>query len=239
VTGGGQFRYILFIRIDIATNIQSKELLKACQPRATVIPIIVSLDKTLLTQFWDRMAYPIYMTIRNIPKAMHCKPSHAQVLIGYIPTTKLEGISNKTAHCCALTSLFHACMHHVLGPISPYGETGVVMSGHSVLWQCHPIFAIFVGDYPEQALVACMYNGWCPKCTVSPEQLGKYETFPPCVQSMAIDTFCLADSNACGFHTMCCKSGLKAMFHPFWEMLPLMDILFLLPLISFISCFRE
>jgi len=81
------------------------------------------------------MAYPIYMTIGNILKALRCKPSyHAQVLIGYIPTTKLEGISNKTARRRALGNLFHACMHHVLGPIGPYGETGVAMMSGDGVW---------------------------------------------------------------------------------------------------------
>src|SRR6267142_5498523 len=131
------------------------------------------------------MAYPIYMTIGNIPKALCHKPSyHAQVLIGYIPTTKLEGISNKTAHRRALENLFHVCMHHVLGLIGPYGETGVtMMSGDGVWCRCHPIFAVFVGDYPEQALVMCTYNGRCLKSTLSPGQLGEYKMFPPHVQS--------------------------------------------------------
>jgi len=116
-------------------------------------------------------------------------------------------------------------MHHILGPIKPYGETGVaMMSGDGVWRRCHPIFAIFVGDYPEQALVACTYNSRCPKCTVSPGQLGEDEMFPPRVQSMAIDTFRLADSNIRGFHVVCHKSGLKAVVHPFWETLPLVDI---------------
>ena len=177
-------------------------MLEAHKPGVMIIPVIVSSDKTLLTQFQDRMAYQIYMTIGNIPKALWCKPlHHAQVLIGYIPTTKLEGITNKRARHHALANLFHGSMCHVLGPLSLYGETGVPMMSSDGVWQrCHPIFSIFVGNYPEQALVTCTYNGQCPKCTVPPGQLGENGTFLAHVQSTAINTFLLANSDICGFH---------------------------------------
>jgi len=130
------------------------------QPGATVIPLIVSSNKTQLTHFHDKMAYPIYLTIGNIPKGVHQKPSHhAQILIGYIPTTKLLGITNKTGQCHAFGNLFHACMHKVLGLINSYGEIGLPMiSGNGIWCHCHPILATFVGYYPEQALVTCTYN---------------------------------------------------------------------------------
>ena len=133
-----------------------------------MVPIIISSDKTQLTLFRDKMAYPIYLTIGNIPKNIRRKPSRcAQVLLGYIPTTKLEYMSNKTACWHGLTTLFHACMADVLGLIMSHGETGVVMmSGDGVWHRCHPIFATFVGDYPEQVLVTCIYSGQCPKCTI-------------------------------------------------------------------------
>jgi hypothetical protein len=51
--------------------------------------------------FRGKTTYPIYMTIGNIPKDMQQKPSHqAQLLIGYIPTTKLEGVTNEGSLCC-------------------------------------------------------------------------------------------------------------------------------------------
>ena len=88
------------------------------QPGATIIPIMLSSDKTQLTQFRGKMAYPIYLIIGNIPKDIRRKPSRsAQMLLGYIPTTKLEGFANKTGRRRTLANLFHACMELALCPI--------------------------------------------------------------------------------------------------------------------------
>jgi len=200
--------------------------LETRRPGATVIPIIISSDKTQLTLFRDKTAYPIYLTIGNIPKRTRRKVScHAQILIGYIPTTKLVGISNKEARRRALANLYHACMRDVLGPISSYGETGLdLLSGDGVWRRCHPIFAAFVGDYPEQALVTCTYYGRCPKCTVPRGQLGKYESFPLRIQSALIDTYHLVDRDVHIFRLACHEAGLKPIYHPFWETLPLADV---------------
>jgi hypothetical protein len=129
-----------------------------------VIPVIVSSDKTQLTLFRDKMAYPIYLTIGNIPKDIRRKPSHnAQLLVGYIPTTKLGGMNVKAARRRALANLFHSCMHSVLGPISSYGESGLpMMSGDGIWCRCHPIFAIFVGDYPEQHWLPALTTAGVP-----------------------------------------------------------------------------
>lgn len=193
---------------------------------ATVIPLIVSSDKTQLTLFGGKMAYPVYMTIGNIPKDIRRKPSRrTQILIAYIPTDKLEFIDIKAARRRAVANLFHSCLQHVLGPITLYGETGIAMVSGDGVWRCcHPIFACFVGDYPEQALVTCTYQGRCPKCLVPPDRLGEPGSFPPRDYDKAIETYSLAGGNVRPFHAACREAGLKPVFHPFWETFPLADI---------------
>jgi Plavaka transposase len=180
----------------------------------------------LLTLFCGKMAYPVYLTIGNIPKEICQKLScHAQMLIGYLPTTKLEGIQSKAAQCCALVNLFHSCMKHVLGPISHYSETGIAMVGRDGVWcRCHPILASFVGNYPEQVLVTCTYYGHCPKCLAPWDQLGEHMHFLSQDHNEAIKTYFLADGDICTFHVACCDARLKPVFHPFWESFPLADI---------------
>jgi hypothetical protein len=79
-------------------------------------------------------------------------------------------------------------------------------------------------DYPEQALVTCTYNGRCPKCKVPLGQLGEYETFPRRVQSSVIDMYQLCDAETYIFNQACREAGMKPVYHPFWESLPLTDI---------------
>ena len=172
------------------------------------------------------MAYPVYLTIGNIPKEIRRKPSRrAQILMGYILTTKLLGITNKSARRRALANLFHTCMRHLLALIKSIGETGIkMMSGNGIWRWCHPVFAVFVGDYPEQTLVTCTFNGHCPKCIVPRDQLGDYNNFPLRNFDNAIDLYLLASGDARDFHAACREAGLKPVYHPFWESLPLTNI---------------
>ncbi|KAH8991765.1 hypothetical protein EDB86DRAFT_2806455 [Lactarius hatsudake] len=196
------------------------------RPGATVIPVIISSDKTQLTLFRSKSAYPIYLSIGNIPKDIRCKPTQqAQVLIGYIPTTRLSHIKNKAARRRALANLFHSCMRKCLSPIKFYGETGIAMAtGDGIWYRCHPIFATFIGDYPEQWLVACTYNGRCPKCIVPRDELGGNTTFPLRNHGAAVNIFSLSDGDPTIFHRACHEVGLKPTYHPFWERLPFANI---------------
>ena len=150
----------------MGTYIRFQETLENKRPGATIIPLILSSDKTLLTLFRSKTAYPIYMTIGNIPKDIRRKPSwRAQILIGYIPTTSFQGITNKAAQKHTQANLFHACMEILLAPITPYSETSIAIMTADGLWcRCHPIFAMFVSDYPKQGLVTYTYFGHCLKC---------------------------------------------------------------------------
>ena len=151
------------------------------------------------------------------------------MLLGYIPTTKLEGFANKTEHCRTLANLFHACMELALCPIEKCGEQGLAMMSGNGIWQrCHPIFASFIGDYPEQALVTCTYNGRCPKCLVPSDQLGKFQCFPNHDLTQAINVFQLANGDAHIFHVACHEARLKPVYHPFWQKLPLANIFLLI-----------
>ncbi|KAI9429981.1 hypothetical protein H4582DRAFT_2114026 [Lactarius indigo] len=179
--------------------------LEAHQPGTTVVPVVLSSDKTQLTLFHGKAAYPVYLMIGNLSR-------HTQMLIGYIPTAHLEGIGNKSARQHALANIFHFCMRNLLAPIVPHSEMGIaMMSGDGVWCRCHPIFAMFISDYTEQALVTCTFNGWCPKCIVHHDDLGDYSRSPP-----------HGDIHA--FHSVCHEASLKPVFHPFWEALPLTDI---------------
>ena len=55
--------------------IRMQKTVEADKPGATIIPVIISSDKTQVTLFRNKSAYPVYMTIGNLPKSIRRKPS--------------------------------------------------------------------------------------------------------------------------------------------------------------------
>ncbi|KZV81834.1 hypothetical protein EXIGLDRAFT_627889, partial [Exidia glandulosa HHB12029] len=142
---------------------------------STVVPIIISTDKTELSQFTgDATVYPIYMTIGNIDSSIRRQPSrHAQILIGYLPTTAIEkGDMSDLAVRNARAQLFHAAVRAILEPLRNAAATGIPLkSSNGDVRNCHPILAVYAADYPEQSLVACTrYGSRCPKCKASKDE---------------------------------------------------------------------
>ena len=90
--GGGQLRYeLLHIQSLISPGrtyimLKKKVQMETWQKHITIIPIIISSDKTQLTTFCGKQVYPVYLTISNLPKHICQKPSQqGQVLLGYLP----------------------------------------------------------------------------------------------------------------------------------------------------------
>ena len=133
--------------------------------------MIIASDKTQLTQFsGNKAAYPVYLTLGNIPKSLRCKPgSRACVLIAYLSVDKpsKEGLS-KTALRLRNYEIFHRSMAVVLQPLkaagNPRGPGIEMVGGDGAVRRVYPILATYVTDHPEQCLVTCTKYGTCPKC---------------------------------------------------------------------------
>ncbi|EGN96438.1 hypothetical protein SERLA73DRAFT_26591, partial [Serpula lacrymans var. lacrymans S7.3] len=143
---------------------------------ACVAPVIIATDKTQLTQFsGNKFAYPVYLTLENLPRSMRRKPSkHACILIAYLSVSKNVGDNlskkQKSAH---IQQLFHDSMCIVLEPLIEPGKCGMeVTGGDGRVRRIHPILACYVADYPEQCLVTCAKYGTCPKCNASEDTMG-------------------------------------------------------------------
>ena len=196
---------------------------------ATVVPVLLSTDKTQLTQFRNKSAYPIYMTIGNIPKEIRRKTSsRAYVLLGYLPTTKLEQVKNKARRKRLLANLYHACMQRILKPLVSAGKEGVFMTtAEGLVHRNHPILASFIGDYPEQVLTTCSISGDCPICGTTHDDLGDFkpDNVPPPRQTDefldALDSFW---DDSAGFLRSCSEIRMKPVPQPFWLGLPHLNI---------------
>ena len=171
------------------------------------------------------------MTISNIPKEIRRKPSsRAYVLLGYLPTTRLENITNKARKRRIIANLYHACVGRILEPLESAGTDGVWMStGTGNLHRAHPILAAFIGDYPEQLLVTLGLNGDCPRCQKDRDNLGEYNNDTETNVSIRdlnkiLDALGTFDVDASQFLQACASIRIKPTPRPFWLKLPFLHI---------------
>jgi len=194
----------------------------------TIIPLFISSDKTRVVAFGTKTAYPVYLTIGNIPKELRRKPSRrTHILLGYLPTTPLHHISSVASRRRMLANIFHYCFTRILEPLKSLDKTGPIemSSGDGTMRRAFPIFACFVGDYPEQVLVSGCKTGDCPKCPAKRVELGDLEEdyeYRDLVKILeALATF---EEDPAGYSAACSNAGIKPIVHPFWQDLPYSDI---------------
>ncbi|KAG1734815.1 hypothetical protein EDB19DRAFT_1996509 [Suillus lakei] len=180
---------------------------------ATIAPIILSSDKTSLSQFrGDKSAWPVYMSIGNIAKAKRRQASaRATILIGYLPASKLDCFT-PDARSLAGYRLFHHCMTLLLQPLIGAGNDGVEMvCADSWVRRVYPILAAYVADFPEQCL-----------CLVAANERGD------ALNSAMRDpesTKEILHKRKIGQHPLEFEAnGLHAVYKPFWADLPHADI---------------
>ncbi|KAH9856108.1 hypothetical protein C2E23DRAFT_866199 [Lenzites betulinus] len=198
---------------------ETQRMFERRMPGATIIP---------LTTFGSKTAYPVYMTIGNLPKDVRRKPSRrGQILLAYLPSSNLKHIPNKAARRRTLANLFHACMAHVLAPLQQAGLEGIdIVSGDGITRRGHPILAVYIGDYPEQLLVTCCKNGTCPKCDITRGDVGNSTDTQRPLRDLdnvlhALDSF---DEGPTAFSRACREAGIKPVVNPFWKDLPYVNI---------------
>ncbi|KAH9994364.1 hypothetical protein BJV74DRAFT_877671 [Russula compacta] len=196
--------------------------------KATVAPLIITTDKTQLTQFsGSKSAYPVYLTLGNLPKSIRQKPSqHACVLIAYLSVDKIsQNKLTQKEQRARNQRLFHESMRIVLAPLKLAGENGVEMTGgDGCVRRVYPILAAYVADYPEQCLISCSKYGTCPKCQCPADQLQDPGPFPSRSQlwtSNIIHEARRTTKTTSQFHSYCMERGVSgSVYSPFWADLP-------------------
>ncbi|KAG2051737.1 hypothetical protein BDR06DRAFT_983479 [Suillus hirtellus] len=169
---------------------------------AALAPVIIAMDKTQLTQFSSsKSAYPIYLTLGNIPRAICRKPSQqACFLLGYLLVDK---ILKDNLSSCEMSSraqrLFHDSLHIILEPLKLVGAEGVEITGRDgCIYLTFPVLACYIADYHEQCLVTC---------------------------SNIIEEVKLSTNTSFAFKTKCMEAGVKGeVFLLFWHCFPHYDI---------------
>ncbi len=201
---------------------------------ATVAPVIIATDKTKLTEFsGGKVAYPVYLTLGNIPKALRRKPSkQACVLIAYLPveTDLLKGTGLSQQQIGSRHQrLFHDAMRHILAPLIDAGKNGIHMTaGNGEVRHVFPILACYSADFPEQCLVACAKYGTCPKCQSPAKSLNSSTPSLPRTQQWTLNVMAEAQKSSKTinqYYNTCMSQDVSgSVYEPFWKDFPYTDI---------------
>jgi hypothetical protein len=198
-----------------------------------VAPLIIATDKTQLTQFsGNKQAYPVYLTLGNIPKSIRRKPSQrACILLAYLPVEKIASKDDLTRKEISgrHQRLFHDALRHIFAPLIEAGKTGVEMtSGDGAVRKVYPIIASYVADFPEQCLVTCSKYGTCPKCQVKAAELGNPDPGNPRTKEWTLGVMQKArekTESPAQYFEYCKKCEVSGyVFRPFWQDLPFTDL---------------
>ena len=129
-------------------------------------PIILGADKTTVSVATGQNEYyPLYMSIGNISNAVRRAHRNAVVVIGFlaIPKSDRRDTDNKLFRQFR-RQLFHSSLSTILQSLHPGMTVPDILlcpDGHyrRAVYGLGP----YIADYPEQALLACIVQGWCAK----------------------------------------------------------------------------
>ncbi|EMD30464.1 hypothetical protein CERSUDRAFT_78799, partial [Gelatoporia subvermispora B] len=131
---------------------------------AMFVPVILSTDKTTVSVATGQNEYyPVYASIGNVHNNVRRAHRNAVVIIGFLNIPKASKECEKDLEFLKFRwQLVHTSLAAMLETLKPGTEVPEIVrcpDGHfrKVIFGLGP----YIADYPEQALVACVVQGWC------------------------------------------------------------------------------
>ena len=128
-------------------------------------------DQTHLSNFsGDKKAWPVYITLCNLPSIWHHSPgSMAVLLLALLPVPpKLSKSTLVDKHQRRINAETLQLVFQVLfEPLQPLARIGVnIDRADSKVRRCFPVFSAWIADHMENVALHGVKSNSCPKCKV-------------------------------------------------------------------------
>ncbi|KAJ7629896.1 hypothetical protein B0H17DRAFT_1164262 [Mycena rosella] len=141
---------------------------------AMFVPMVAGSDKTTVSVATGHQEYhPVYSSPGNITGVARRAHGNGVLPIAFLPIPKTTKRQRKTvAFQKFVQQMYHACLARVFEPLKPGMTIAEIVrcpDGHF----CRVIYGLgpYIANYPEQVWLACIVQGWCPKCDALPNDL--------------------------------------------------------------------
>jgi len=142
-----------------------------------VVPIIGMADQTNLTNFsGDKKAWPVYMTIGNLPSTIRNRPgSMAILLLGLLPIPPKLAKSSRADKLQRLINAdtLRGVFELIFAPLNGAAQEGAPIDcADGKIRRCFPIMSGWNADHMENVTLQGIKSNACRKCEVPPEEFG-------------------------------------------------------------------
>ncbi|KAI0311166.1 hypothetical protein OF83DRAFT_1069266, partial [Amylostereum chailletii] len=148
---------------------------------AMFVPIIGGSEKTTVSVATGQNDYyPLYQSAGNVHNNVHRAHREAVTLTSFLSVPKVSRQdANSELFRKFCRQLFHSSLATIFEPLKANMTVpDIVMcpDGHyrRVIYGLGP----YIADYPEQVLLACVVQNWCPKCTAPSDDLDCAHALP-------------------------------------------------------------
>ncbi|KAI5982843.1 hypothetical protein EDD15DRAFT_2179865 [Pisolithus albus] len=133
---------------------RSRYLKDALPDGATLLGVVLSSNKTHITQVGNRQAHPLLISLANISADIHAKGStKSYLLLALLPVPKFVHL-NKCLCGVLADRLLHQVISIVVRPLKQAAESGHMMSDPlGNLKYCFTPLVAYIADTPEQRVV--------------------------------------------------------------------------------------
>jgi len=134
-------------------------------------------DQTNLTNFsCDKKAWPVYITIGNLPSARRTSPGSMAVLpLALLPIPPKLSKSDKADECQRKinANTLQDVFELIFAPLQDVAHTGIAIDcAESQVPMCFPILSAWITDHIETMALHRLKTNACPKCEVPIHELG-------------------------------------------------------------------